>query len=71
MTDNPGLWEVRELPGGLALGMRAGDDPTLVLRSTASPGQTTRAGEGVAQGRNRVRVELAHVKALADRKRGE
>jgi hypothetical protein len=58
MPDNPDLWEVRELPGGLALGMRAGDDPALVLRSTAS--------EGVAQGGNRVRVELAHVKALAD-----
>jgi hypothetical protein len=49
---------VRELPGRLALEMRAGDDPALVLRSTAS--------EGVAQGENRVRVELPHVKALAD-----
>jgi hypothetical protein len=58
MTDNPDLWEVRELPGGLALEMPAGDDPALLLRSTAS--------EGVAQGENRVRVELAHVKALAD-----
>jgi hypothetical protein len=38
--------------------MRAGDDPALVLRSTAS--------EGVAQGENRVRVELPHVKTLAD-----
>jgi hypothetical protein len=58
MTDIPDLWEVRELPGGLALGMHAGDDPALVLRSTAS--------EWVVQGENRVRVELAHVKALAD-----
>ena len=58
MTDIPDLWEVRELTGGLALGMHAGDDPALVLRSTAS--------EWVAQGGNRVRVELAHVKTLAD-----
>jgi hypothetical protein len=48
MADNPDLWEMRELPGGLALGLRAGDDPVLVL----------------AQGENRVRVELAHVKLV-------
>jgi hypothetical protein len=42
------LWEVRTLPGGLALELRAGDDPALVL----------------VQGENRVRVDLAHVKAL-------
>jgi hypothetical protein len=42
------LWEVRGLPSGLALELQAGDDPALVL----------------AQGDNRVRVELAHVKAL-------
>jgi hypothetical protein len=43
---------------GWPLEMRAGDDPALVLRCTAS--------EGVAQGENRVRMELAHVKVLAD-----
>ena len=58
MTDNPDLWEVRELPGGLDFEMRVGPDPALVLRSAAP--------EGVAQDENRVRVELAHVKALAD-----
>jgi hypothetical protein len=57
MTDNPDLWAVLELPRGLALGMHAGDDPALMLRSTAS--------EWAAQGGNRVRMELAHVKALA------
>jgi hypothetical protein len=39
---------VRELPNGLALELRAGDDPALVL----------------VQGENRVRVELTQVKAL-------
>ena len=32
-TDNPDLWEVRELPGELALELRAGNDPALVLTS--------------------------------------
>jgi hypothetical protein len=31
MTDNADLWEVRELPGGLALKMRGGDEPALVI----------------------------------------
>ncbi len=39
---------MRDLPGGLTLEVRGGDKPTLVL----------------AQGENRVRVDLAHVKAL-------
>ena len=30
-TDNPDLWEVRELPGELALELGAGGDPALVL----------------------------------------
>jgi hypothetical protein len=42
------LWEVRQLPGGAALELRAGERPALVL----------------AQGENRVSVELAHVKAV-------
>jgi hypothetical protein len=46
----------RELPGGLAREMRADDDRVLVLWSTAS--------EAVTRGKNRVRVELAHVKGL-------
>jgi hypothetical protein len=46
--DGPNLWEVRELPGGVALELRAGDDPALAL----------------VQGENRVRVELAHVREL-------
>ena len=54
MSDIPDLWEVRTLPDGLTLELRAGASPALVL----------------AQGENRVRVELAHVKvvvaALAD-----
>jgi hypothetical protein len=48
MTNNPDLWEVRELPGDLALEMRGGDKPALVL----------------VQGENRVRIELAHAKVL-------
>ena len=48
MSDNPDLWEVRELPDGLALELRAGDVPALVL----------------TQGENRISVELAHVKGL-------
>ena len=31
MTDSPDLWEVRELPGELALELGAGNDPALVL----------------------------------------
>ena len=48
MTDDPDLWVVRELPSGLALRMRAGEDRALVLRSTAS--------EVVVQVGNRVGV---------------
>jgi hypothetical protein len=48
ITDNPDLWEVRELPSGLAPELRGGDVPALVL----------------VQGEDRVRVELAHVKAV-------
>lgn len=40
------LWEVRDVPGGLALELQAGDDPGLVL----------------VQSENRVRVGLADVK---------
>jgi ribosomal protein L12E/L44/L45/RPP1/RPP2 len=47
MTD-PDLWEMRTLPGALALEFRGEDKPALVL----------------VQGDNRVRVELARVKAL-------
>jgi hypothetical protein len=42
------LWEVRALPTGLSLELHGGGDPALVL----------------AQGENRVRVELAQVKSL-------
>lgn len=42
------LGEVRGLPSGLTLELRAGDDPALVL----------------SQGESRVRMELAHVKSL-------
>ena len=45
---------MRELPGGLAREMQADDRRVLVLRSTAS--------EAVTRGKNRVRVELAHIK---------
>jgi hypothetical protein len=31
VIDSPDLWEVRELPGELALELRAGNDPALVL----------------------------------------
>jgi hypothetical protein len=49
MTDDKqNLWEVRSLPDGITLELRAGDDPALVL----------------VQGENRVRMELAHVKAV-------
>jgi hypothetical protein len=49
MTHDPDLWEVRDLPAGLTLEMRGGREPALVL----------------AQGDERVRVELAHVKGVA------
>jgi len=42
------LWEVRTLPDGLALELRGGDKPGLVL----------------VQGSDRVIVELAHVKTV-------
>ena len=48
MSDGPDLWEVRELPGELALELQAGDDPALVL----------------TEGENRVRIELPHVKVV-------
>ncbi|MFC2023488.1 hypothetical protein ACFLT5_01985 [Chloroflexota bacterium] len=48
MTNGPNLWEVRELPRGAVLELRAGDKPALVL----------------AQGENRLSVELAQVKAV-------
>jgi hypothetical protein len=54
MTDNPDLWG-GELPGELAHEMRADDNWVFMLWSTAS--------EAVTRGKNRVRVELAHVKA--------
>ena len=41
-------WKVRTLPGGLALELRAGDDPALVI----------------VQDGDRVRMELPHVKAV-------
>ena len=48
------LWEVRPMPGGLALELHGGDKPALVI----------------VQGSDRVRVELADVKlvvaAMAD-----
>ncbi len=48
MTDNPNLWDVRDLPGGVTLELRAGDEPSLVL----------------AQGDNRVRMELPNVETV-------
>jgi len=48
VTDNPDLWELRELDGGLTLELRVGDAPALAL----------------TQGDNRVRVELSKVKAV-------
>ena len=48
MSDSPDLWEVRETPSKLTLELQAGDDPALIL----------------AQGENRVRVDLAHIKPL-------
>ena len=45
MTDEAqNLWEMRPLPAGITLELRAGDDPALVL----------------VRGENRVQVELAH-----------
>jgi hypothetical protein len=58
MSNTTNLWDVRVIRAGLALELRGGNDPALVRRSTAS--------ERMAQGGNRVRVELAHAKALAD-----
>ena len=48
MSDGPDLWEVRELPGEVALELQVGDDPALVL----------------TEGENRVRIELPHVKVV-------
>lgn len=42
------LWEICSLPNGAVLELRAGDEPALVL----------------VQGKNQVKVELAHVKGL-------
>jgi hypothetical protein len=50
MTDNSDLWDVRELPGGLALELRCGDAPALVL----------------AQDENRVRVDLPHAEVVVE-----
>ena len=47
---------MRELPGELAREMRTDNDRVLVLRTIDS--------EAVNRGKNRVRVELAHVKGL-------
>ena len=56
---------MRELPGGLAPELRAGNDSALVLRST--DGDPARgASKAVTQSENRVRVEPAYVKALAE-----
>ena len=48
MTNNPDQWEMRRLPNGLALQLRRGGNPTLVL----------------VQGNRQVVVDLAHVKAV-------
>jgi len=48
MSNSPDLWERRELPGKLALELRAGDDPALVL----------------VRGDDMTRTPLAHIKAL-------
>lgn len=48
MTDNRDLWEMRDLPDGLALELLADDTPALVL----------------VQGETRIRVQLAHAKGL-------
>jgi hypothetical protein len=48
MTNQSDLWEVRELPGCLALELQAGDNPALVL----------------ARGKNWVRVGLADAESL-------
>jgi hypothetical protein len=45
---NSDLWEVRTLPDGLALELRGGDKPALVI----------------VQGSDRVRVDLADAKAV-------
>ena len=47
-TDSSDRWEIRELPGGIALELHAGAVPALVL----------------VQGNSRIRVELTRVKAL-------
>lgn len=49
MSSTSNLWDVRELPDGLSLKMRAGRDPALVL----------------IQGENQAKVELAYIKVLA------
>lgn len=48
MSDTPDLWEVRDLTDDLTLELRAGDSPSLVL----------------VQDGDRIRVELANVKAV-------
>jgi hypothetical protein len=48
VTNNPDLWEVRDLPHVLALELWGGDNPALVL----------------TEGESRVRVELPHVEGL-------
>ena len=46
MTGTPDLWEVRQLPGGLALELTAGAVPALIL----------------VQGNSMIRIELTRVK---------
>jgi hypothetical protein len=48
MTNNPNLWDVRNLPCGLALEVHCGEVPALVL----------------TRGENRVRLELAHANGV-------
>lgn len=53
MNDNPVLWEVRTLAGGLRLELRGGDKPALVM----------------VHGSDRVRVDLADFKSVSRQKR--
>ncbi len=48
MSEQPDLWEVRKLDGGLVLELHAGDTPALIL----------------VQGENQIRVDLSNVKRL-------
>jgi hypothetical protein len=55
---------VRGLPGGLPREMQADDDRALVLRSTLCLRTGQAASKALTRGKNRVRVELAHIKGL-------